>query len=38
MFNISAKNYVSSLNDSIRKSKVSKQKLCVVIERQYTEE
>ena len=25
MFNISAKNYVSSLNDSIRKSKVSKQ-------------
>ena len=32
MFNISAKNYVSSLNDSIRKSKVSKQKLCIVIE------
>ena len=25
IFNISAKNYVSSLNDSVRKSKVSKQ-------------
>ena len=32
IFNISAKNYVLSLNDCIRKSKVSKQKLCIVIE------